>query len=164
MSKGLKSHDTVQTKVGRLESAAGDILVDTTKTEWVDGGGGSKFQILRTCSKTGTWVLYVNMQPGAGFQAHRHEGTGEFFITKGELIYDVGRAGAGTYGFEPVFAEHFSARCEVETEFLNIGHGSVTYYKEDGSIDYVLNAMDFMQLGEHEIEVDVGTKEWERKE
>ena len=74
MSKGLKSHDTVQTKVGRLESAAGDILVDTTKTEWVDGGGGSKFQILRTCSRTGTWVLYVSMQPGAGFQAHRHEG------------------------------------------------------------------------------------------
>ena len=30
--------------------------------------------------------------------------------------------------------------------------------KEDGSIDYVLNAMDFMQLGEHEIEVDVGYK------
>ena len=46
MSKGLKSHDTVQTKVGRLESAAGDILVDTTKTEWVDAGGGIKFQIL----------------------------------------------------------------------------------------------------------------------
>ena len=33
--------------------------------------------------------------------------------------------------------------------------------KEDGSIDYVLNAMDFMQLAEHEIEVDAGTKEWE---
>ena len=46
LSKGLKSHDTVQTKVGRLESAAGDILADTTKTEWVDAGGGIKFQIL----------------------------------------------------------------------------------------------------------------------
>ena len=164
MNKRVNSHDTTEIKVGRLVSAAGDILVDTTKTEWVDGGGGSKFQILRTCNKTGEWVLYVNMQPGAGFQAHRHEGTGQFFITKGELIYDVGRAGVGTYGFEPVFAEHFRARCEVETEFLNIGQGAVTYYKEDGSIDYVLNAMDFMKLGEREIEVDVGKKEWEIKE
>ena len=46
LSKVLKSHDTVQTKVGRLKSAAGDILVDTTKTEWLDAGGGTKFQIL----------------------------------------------------------------------------------------------------------------------
>ncbi len=87
---------------------------------------GLSFKYCEPCGKTGAWVLYVNMQPGAGFQAHLHEGTGEFFTTKRELIYDVGRARVGTYGFEPVFAEHFSARCEVEKEFLDIGHGSVT--------------------------------------
>ena len=69
------------------------------------------FKYCEPCGTIGAWVLYVNMQPGAGFQAHRHEGAGEFFITKGALIYDVSRAGAGTYGFEPVYAEHFSARC-----------------------------------------------------
>ena len=152
-------HTAIETKPGRFESIAGDILVDTHRTEWVDGGGGSKFQILRTCEKTGEWVLFVNMQPGAGFQAHRHEGNGQFFVTKGELIYDAGRAPAGTYGFEPLFAEHFNARCEVETEYLFIGQGTVIYYAEDGSIDYAVNARDFMQLGDGEIALDVGAGE-----
>jgi anti-sigma factor ChrR (cupin superfamily) len=152
-------HTAIETKPGRFESIAGDILVDTQRTEWADGGGGSKFQILRTCKKTGEWVLFVNMQPGAGFQAHRHEGNGQFFVTKGELIYDAGRAPAGTYGFEPLFAEHFHARCEVETEYLFIGQGTVIYYAEDGSIDYAVNARDFMQLGAGEIALDVGAGE-----
>ena len=52
------------------------------------------FKYCEPFGKTGAWVLYVNIQPGASFQAHRHEGTGEFFTTAGELIYDVGRARA----------------------------------------------------------------------
>ena len=133
---------------GRFESPAGDVLVDTGKVEWIDVGGGSKFKILRTCAKTGKWALYVKMQPGACFQAHRHEGYGEFFITKGELIYDVGRAPKGTYGYEPIFAEHFEARCEVETEMLFLGQGAVSYLKDDGSLDYVMNAMEFKKLSD----------------
>ena len=135
---------------GRFESSAGDVLVDTERVEWVDVGRGSKFKVLRTCESTGKWALYVNMQPGASFQAHRHEGYGEFFITKGELIYDVGKAPKGTYGYEPIFAEHFEARCEVETEMLFLGQGAVSYFKEDGSLDYIMNAMEFKKLGQSE--------------
>ena len=85
-----------------INSNAGDIIKDTNKMEWIEVGGGSRFKVLRACLKTGDWTLYVQMDPGAAFQAHRHQGSGEFFITKGELIYDIGRAPAGTYGFEPV--------------------------------------------------------------
>ena len=75
---------------------AGDILANINEMEWLDVGGGSYFKVLRLCEKTGQWVLYVRMEPGARFQPHRHEGWGQFFITKGELIYDVGSAPAGT--------------------------------------------------------------------
>ena len=94
----------------------GDILANTHEMEWLDVGGGSYFKVLRLCEKTGQWTLYVRMEPGASFQPHRHEGWGQFFIMKGELIYDVGSAPAGTYGFEPIFAVHRDAKCEVETE------------------------------------------------
>ena len=59
----------------------------------------------------------------------------------GELIYDVGTAPAGTYGFEPVFAEHNDAHCVVETEMLFLGEGAVTYFTPEGEVDYVFNAM-----------------------
>ena len=135
-------------KIGKFETSEGDVLVNIHGVEWIDVGDGSKFKVLRTCAKTGKWALYVNMQPGASFQAHRHEGYGEFFITEGELIYDVGRAPKGTYGYEPIFAEHFEARCEVETEMLFLGQGAVSYLKDDGSIDYIMNAMEFKKLSD----------------
>ena len=97
---------------------AGDILANVNELDWLDVGGGIQFKVLRICEKIGQWALYVHMDPGAHFQAHRHEGTGQFFILSGELIYDVGSAPAGTYGFEPVFAEHRHAHCLVEMQLL----------------------------------------------
>ena len=71
---------------------AGDILANINEMEWLDVGGVFYFKLHH--AKTGHWVLYA-MEPGARFQPHRHEGWGQFFITKGELIYDVGSAPAG---------------------------------------------------------------------
>lgn len=124
---------------GITTTSDGDILADTAVMDWLDVGGGTKFKVLRLCEYTGHWALYVNMQPGARFQAHRHEGVGQFFITKGELIYDAGKATPGTYGFEPIFAVHVDAHCEVETEMLFLGQGAVTYLDEAGNVDYVFN-------------------------
>ena len=137
-------------------SEQGDILANINDMEWLDVGGGTCFKVLRACRQTGAWALYVKMDPGAGFQPHRHQGTGEFFITKGELLYDVGSAPAGTYGFEPLFAEHFEARCEIETEMLFIGQGAVTYFKEDKSVDYVFDAETLIALVEGNTEIDIG--------
>ena len=134
----------------------GDILANIHTLPWLEVGGGTRFKVLRACPVTGEWALFVNMEPGAEFQPHRHQGAGQFFVTRGELLYDVGSAPEGTYGFEPVFAEHFSARCEIETEMLFIGSGAVTYFKADGSIDYVFDATSLIQLSEGAIELDIG--------
>ena len=109
--------------------------------------------------KTGDWTLYVQMDPGAAFQAHRHQGSGEFFITKGELIYDIGRAPAGTYGFEPVYAEHFDAKCEELTEMYFSGRGSVTYFDKDKNIDWILDSEWLHKLSLGEVELDVSPKD-----
>jgi len=134
----------------------GDILANIHQLDWLDVGGGTQFKVLRLCEKTGQWALYVHMDPGARFQAHRHEGTGQFFILSGELIYDVGTAPAGTYGFEPVFAEHRDAHCVVETEMLFLGEGSVTYFTPEGDIDYVFNAQSLLAAQEGTAQLDIG--------
>ncbi len=134
---------------------AGDILANINEMQWLDVGGGTYFKVLRLCEKTGQWVLYVRMEPGARFQPHRHEGWGQFFITKGELIYDVGYAQTGTYGFEPIFAVHHEAGCEVETEMLFMGEGAVTYFTPDGDIDYVMNVQTLKSVAEGRKQLDV---------
>ena len=134
---------------------AGDLLANIHELAWLDVGGGTQFKILRICEKTGQWALYVHMDPGARFQAHRHEGTGQFFILSGELIYDVGIAPAGTYGFEPVFAEHSDAHCVVETEMLFLGEGAVTYFTAEGEVDYVFNAMTLKAAQDGAAQLDI---------
>ncbi len=135
----------------------GDILANIHTLPWLDVGGGTRFKVLRACRTTGEWALFVNMAPGAAFQPHRHQGPGQFFITKGELLYEVGSAPAGTYGYEPVFAEHYHARCEVETELLFLGSGAVAYFKDDKSIDYVFDAESLIGLCDGSTALDIGT-------
>ena len=142
-----------------INSDAGDIIKDTNKMDWIEVGGGSRFKVLRACLKTGDWTLYVQRDPGAAFQAHRHQGSGEFFITKGELIYDIGKAPAGTYGFEPVYAEHFDAKCEELTEMYFSGRGSVTYFDKDKNIDWILDSEWLHKLSLGEGELDVSPKD-----
>jgi anti-sigma factor ChrR (cupin superfamily) len=136
-------------------SKQGDILANIHTLPWLEVGGGTRFKILRACRITGDWAVFVNMEPGASFQPHRHQGPGQFFVTKGELLYEVGSAPEGTYGFEPVFAEHSRARCETETEMLFLGAGAVTYFKEDSSIDYVFDAESLINLAEGKQGLDI---------
>ena len=142
-----------------VSTPEGDILANIHHMDWLDVGGGTSFKVLRACRRSGGWALYVKMEPGAAFQPHRHQGTGQFFITKGELLYEVGSAPEGTYGFEPLFAEHFVARCEVPTEMLFIGDGAVTYFKEDKTVDYVFDAETLIALVEGTATLDIGAAE-----
>lgn len=117
----------------------GDLIVNIADCEQVSLGTGTTIRLLRYSEETGDWVLWVSMQPGATFAPHWHLGHGQYFVTKGELIYDVGSAPVGTYGYEPIGSRHSEARCEVETEYLFLGHGAVAFTGEDGEIRFVLN-------------------------
>lgn len=117
----------------------GDLIVNIRDVEACELGKGTSIKLLRYDQVTGDWVLWVTMQPGATFAPHWHLGHGQYFIVKGELIYDVGSADAGTYGYEPIGSVHAEARCEVETEYLFMGHGAVAFTDENKNILFVLN-------------------------
>jgi hypothetical protein len=117
----------------------GDVIVNIADCNEVALGTGTTIRLLRYSEETGDWVLWVCMQPGATFAPHWHLGHGQYFVTKGELIYDVGSAPAGTYGYEPIGSRHTEARCEQVTEYLFMGHGAVAFTDQNDQIRFVLN-------------------------
>lgn len=117
----------------------GDLIVNIHDCRPVTLGAGTTIHLLRYSEETGDWVLWVQMEPGATFAPHWHLGHGQYFVTKGELIYDVGSAPAGTYGYEPIGSRHSEARCEEVTEYLFMGHGAVAFTDEEGGIRFILN-------------------------
>lgn len=118
---------------------AGDLIVNIADARAHELGQGTTIRLLRYSEETGDWVLWVEMQPGATFAPHWHLGHGQYFVTKGELLYDVGSAPAGTYGYEPIGSRHNEARCEQVTEYLFMGHGAVAFTGPDGDVRFILN-------------------------
>ncbi len=111
----------------------GAMLVDLNRLEWQSLGEGVKFKLLRYCEVTGDWVLYVQLQPHVRFGRHRHVTPAEFFVLKGELVFEGGSARAGVYGYEEIGEIHEEASGTEETEFLYFGHGPVAFIDdEDG--------------------------------
>ena len=117
----------------------GDIIVNLKDAESYELGTGPQIKLLRYSDETGDWVLWVSMAPGSTFAPHWHFGPGQYFVTEGELIYDVGSAPAGTYGYEPIGSRHAEARCSEQTEFLFMGQGAVAYTEDDGTIKFIMN-------------------------
>ena len=133
----------------------GDLIVNLKDVSAVELGTGTTIKLLRYSEETGDWVLWVSMEPGATFAPHWHLGHGQYFVTKGELIYDVGSAPAGTYGYEPIGSRHSEARCEQPTEYLFMGHGAVAFTDEDESIRFILNHEFLRDLSRQTITADV---------
>lgn len=126
---------TVEHEAGKL----GDLIVNIADAKPHELGQGTTIRLLRYSEETGDWVLWVEMQPGATFAPHWHLGHGQYFVTKGELIYDVGSAPAGTYGYEPIGSRHAEARCDEVTEYLFMGHGAVAFTDDAGEVRFILN-------------------------
>ena len=115
----------------------GAMLVDVNRIEWRELGPGVKFKLLRYCDVTGDWVLYVQLQPGVRFGRHQHITPAEFFILKGELLFERGSATAGVYGYEEIGEIHEEAAGGSETEFLYFGHGPVSFIDADDKVQFV---------------------------
>ena len=126
----------------------GPVLTDTNRAPWHELGEGIEAQVLRYSPTTGEFALFVRMQPGSRIAPHKHLSAGEFFVTKGELIYDVGRAPAGVYGYEALGEVHEEARAEVETEYLFLGRGAVAFIGTDGGVEFVVDWESYRDLVE----------------
>lgn len=119
--------------------AIGPMLGNTRELPWHALGDGLEFQLLRFSEVTGDFTLFVRMHPGAKIAPHTHYGTGQFFVTKGELKYDLGNAPAGTFGYEAQGEVHNEARADELTEYFFVGTGSSVFTAEDGTVESILD-------------------------
>lgn len=133
----------------------GDLIVNIADAQAHELGQGTTIRLLRYCAVSGDWVLWVEMQPGATFAPHWHLGHGQYFVTKGELIYDVGSAPAGTYGYEPIGSRHSEARCDEHTEYLFMGHGAVAFTDDSGEVRFILNHEFLRDLSKGALQADI---------
>lgn len=115
----------------------GAMLADINNIDWVTLGEGVKFKLLRYCQVTGDWVLYVQLQPRVKFGRHKHITPAEFFITKGELVFERGSAKAGVYGYEEIGEIHEEAGGTEVTEFLYMGHGPVSFIDQNDQLLFI---------------------------
>lgn len=136
----------------------GDLLVNIADARAHELGQGTTIRLLRYSEESGDWVLWVEMQPGATFAPHWHLGHGQYFVTKGELLYDVGSAPAGTYGYEPIGSRHNEARCEQVTEYLFMGHGAVAFTDADGAVRFILNHEFLRDLAKGSLVADISNE------
>lgn len=114
-------------------------LIPPTDMKWVAFGEGIEFSLLYTSEETGRWVVVFRCQPGSFFGPHRHLGAGEYYVVRGRMVYRIGEAGPGTYGYEPLDAVHDHTSFPEYTELLFINHGPVAFLDDRGDIATIVD-------------------------
>ena len=116
-----------------------EILADSTQGRWVSLNTGITFRLLFSSGETGRWTVLFRCQPGSFIPRHQHYGAGEYFVVKGLMQYRMGRAPAGTYGYEPIGAVHDRTEFPEYTELLFTNYGPVVFLNEDDSVASILD-------------------------
>jgi anti-sigma factor ChrR (cupin superfamily) len=116
-----------------------EILQDTAQLRWIPIVTGIDYRLLFTSPETGRWTVLFRCQPGSSFPRHRHYGAGEYFVVRGRMVYRMGIAAAGTYGYEPLGSIHDSTVFPEYTELLFTNFGPVVFLNEDGSVVSILD-------------------------
>jgi anti-sigma factor ChrR (cupin superfamily) len=123
-----------------------DLMINLDDLPWIPMVDGIDFKLLRTCEVTGTWTVYFRAFAGSSFPLHRHYGAGEYFVTKGKMVYRAGEANAGDYGYEPLGAVHELTSFPEYTELYFTNFGPVVFLDENGSVTSILDNFSLVEM------------------
>ncbi len=121
------------------ENLTDEMLRETAALPWHAVVPGIDFRLLFTSAETGRWTVMFRCQPGSFFPRHRHFGAGEYYVLKGRMEYRMGRALAGTWGYEPLGAIHDHTAFPEYTELLFTNHGPVAFLGENDAVTAMLD-------------------------
>ena len=114
-------------------------LVDTGSLPWIPIVEGIDYRLLFTSHETGRWTVLFRCQPGSAFPLHQHHGAGEYFVLKGRMVYRMGEARAGAYGYEPLGVIHEHTGFPEYTELLFTNYGPVAFLDAAGAVTTLLD-------------------------
>jgi len=101
--------------------------------------GGIRWRLLHVGPEMGAWTAYFGCPAGSSFNAHVHQGPGEYVLTKGRMDVRGGRDNGGDtaiapgYGYESAGARHDLTNFPVDSEFYMSFLGPLVFINEDGS-------------------------------
>lgn len=123
-----------------------ELLIKAQDRRWVPIVDGIELKLLRASAETGDWTVLFRCQPGSFFPSHRHYGAGEYYMLTGRMVYRMGEAVAGDYGYEPLGATHEKTTFPEYSELIFTNHGPVIFLNADGSLGDVLDHETITQL------------------
>ena len=100
--------------------------------------GGIRWKLLHVGPEMGAWTAYFGCPAGSSFNAHIHQGPGEYVLTKGRMDVRGGKdAGGATaiapgYGYESAGARHDLTNFPVDSEFYMSFLGPLVFITPDG--------------------------------
>lgn len=66
--------------------------------EWSEGlHPGTRFQVLASNVRRNYMMLYIELDPGAGYPSHEHSGAEELFVVRGDLVTEGHHLQAGDF-------------------------------------------------------------------
>ena len=106
--------------VGTMASAA---TIRVTDGRWTDAGSGWRYRRLAHDPVHHIEITLVQMDPGAGYPAHRYIGAEELFVVRGDCICEGHRLSEGDYHRAVAGAVHRPVASENGCEFILVRHG-----------------------------------------
>jgi acetylacetone-cleaving enzyme len=99
--------------------------------------GGIRWKLLHVGPEMGAWTAYFDCPAGSSFNAHIHQGPGEYLLTKGRMDVRGGKAAGGDtavapgYGYESAGARHDQTAFPVDSEFYMSFLGPLVFITPD---------------------------------
>ena len=99
--------------------------------------GGIRWKLLNVEPGHGAWTAYFDCPAGSSFNAHIHQGPGEYLLTKGRMDVRGGKAAGGDtavapgYGYESSGARHDKTEFPVDSEFYMSFLGPLVFITPD---------------------------------
>lgn len=101
--------------------------------------GGIRWKLMHVSPEMGAWTAIFDCPAGSSFNAHVHQGPGEYLLTRGRMDVRGGKAAGGDtavapgYGYESAGARHDLTNFPVDSEFYMTFLGPLLFITPDGS-------------------------------
>lgn len=101
--------------------------------------GGIRWKLMNVSPEMGAWAAYFECPAGSSFNAHIHQGPGEYLLTRGRMDVRGGKAAGGAtavapgYGYESAGARHDLTNFPVDSEFFMTFLGPLVFITPEGS-------------------------------
>ncbi len=126
--------------------------------------GGIRWKLLHVSPEMGGWTAIFDCPKGSSFNAHIHQGPGEYLMTRGRMDVRGGKDAGGatavapSYGYESSGARHDQTAFPVDSEFYMTFLGPLVFITPEGDPIVVVGWKEVQAAWHAFVSTQAGTK------